>query len=298
MRFPDCYQEWGGKTVDRIAAKRTRRSRRAARRRRRLRFITGAAVLLLGAAALLFLYPRLHSRWAAGFGAEPNAAAATHAVGGLRVVATEPALPSGPRLPYSVIPGGVHSEKQLARVLARDPVVARHYANFNLSKLHFVRLGRGRTAYVSYRLGGEIFWTRKKIPLFAGETLLTDGSHLARARCGNRVSEVPRQPTSPWQPPDLTMVVPLAHLTPIEPQLPPLTTPSVDVLPLGPPVVDSGVLPIFPIILLPPGGGTGSPPLPPSPEAPLPTPEPTTLLLFSSGLTILGLKYLWNMRSR
>ena len=98
---------------------------------------------------------------------------------------------------YSVIPGGVASAKELQTALHQDPVVAKHYSDFQTKSAHIVRLARTRHVYVSYRLGDRIYWTRKKVTLHAGETLFTDGKHLARARCGNRISETPAVPTSP-----------------------------------------------------------------------------------------------------
>ncbi|HVC00295.1 MAG TPA: hypothetical protein VNJ12_13330 [Candidatus Dormibacteraeota bacterium] len=212
------------------------------------------------------------------------------------MVATASSIPSDF---YSVIPGGIHSKKQLAEVLATDPAVARHYADFDVQKLRFFRLRRGYDAYVSYRVGNLIFWTSKKIALFAGETLVSDGIHLARARCGNRISEVPRQPTSPWQPSLLELSLPILHPAPVLPNFPPLIALSVQPLPGSPGVETSGNVPYIPLFFLPPGGGPGAAPIwPQGPDAPLPTPEPPTLLLLSSGMTILGLKYLWNLMQR
>lgn len=46
----------------------------------------------------------------------------------------------------------------------------------------------------------SIYWTRHPIRLAKGETLLTDGGHLARARCGNRISDSPNEPTNAIEP--------------------------------------------------------------------------------------------------
>ena len=55
-------------------------------------------------------------------------------------------------------------------------------------------------AYVSYRIGDRVFWTRKPVRIPAGETLLTDGETEIRARCGNAVSDLAREPVSDVEP--------------------------------------------------------------------------------------------------
>jgi len=51
-----------------------------------------------------------------------------------------------------------------------------------------------RAVYVSYRKGEQVYWTSKKMMLAAGETLLSDGQHDIRARCGNRIADTPQLP--------------------------------------------------------------------------------------------------------
>jgi hypothetical protein len=93
--------------------------------------------------------------------------------------------------PYSVIPGGVDSVDALKAAIERDPVVAQHYQNFDLSKARLERLETPRVAHVSYRIGNDVFWTRKQLVLPAGERVITDGSHIARTRCGNQLADAP-----------------------------------------------------------------------------------------------------------
>jgi len=126
----------------------------------------------------------------------------------------ETSTPQRPLFPYSVIPRGVTSARELVTALHGDPVAASHYSGFHIASAHLVRIPKDRTAYVSYRLGNKIYWTSKKVTLHAGETFLSDGTHLARTRCGNRVSEVPAEPTSPSEPPN-----PVLN-TPVGPRLP------------------------------------------------------------------------------
>jgi hypothetical protein len=94
----------------------------------------------------------------------------------------------------SVIPGGVHSAAELAAAVQRDPVVAAHYADFDVAVARLVRVEQSRLVHVSYRIGDNIYWTRKKVRLAMGENLLSDGKHLARTRCGNLIADEPEGP--------------------------------------------------------------------------------------------------------
>ena len=95
---------------------------------------------------------------------------------------------------YSVIPGGALDRSELAHVIAGDRLVAAHYADFKVDAARPVTVAAPRAVYVSYRKDGHIWWTEKKVMLQAGETLLTDGRNEMRARCANRISDVPRFP--------------------------------------------------------------------------------------------------------
>jgi hypothetical protein len=90
----------------------------------------------------------------------------------------------------SVVPGGVYSLGELRRAIARDPVVADHYRIANVDEMRVETLTAGRAAYVSYRSGDRVHWTRERVWLRAGETVLTDGTTVIRARCGNCISDV------------------------------------------------------------------------------------------------------------
>src|ERR1700758_1586215 len=183
--------------------------------------------------------------------------------------------------PYSVIPGGVYSATQLRTALRRDPVVAAHYRNFQTHSGQLIRLASERHVYVSYRVAGRIYWTRKKVTLYAGETLLSDGTHLARTRCGNRISEVPAEPTSPSEPPSEVLNPPVLPRLQI---ISPAPSPEVPIwaneyppFPLGPgstPQAPGGDVPFVP--LFPPvpccGGSSGHTPPSALPSSPLPQP--------------------------
>jgi hypothetical protein len=96
--------------------------------------------------------------------------------------------------PYSIVPGGLADRRELARAVVVDKVVAEHYAAFETARATVKTVDKPRAVYVSYRKGDKVFWTAKKLQLAEGETLLSDGQNEIRTRCGNRISDVPRQP--------------------------------------------------------------------------------------------------------
>lgn len=111
--------------------------------------------------------------------------------------------------PYSVIPGGISNVQELRKIVAEDPVVAAHYFGFDLAHAQVTRLRSERLAYVSYRLGDRLYWTKRKVKLAKDEIVITDGTHTARSRCGNLVSETPSSPTSPDEPPAKSLDTPI-----------------------------------------------------------------------------------------
>ena len=236
-----------------------------------------------------------------------------------------------PVYPYSVIPGGVEDKQELQTALRKDAVVAEHYAGFRMRSVQLLRLNAARQAYVSYRIGDHIYWTNKKITLYAGEMLLTDGTHFARTRCGNRIADTPLGPGSPSEPPVETLDRPVA---PHPPEAVPVGLPAGPLVPYdptaylvalnspGPSGSPGSFLPFVPFVPCC-GGGTrptsepkSSPPAPipvpgPNPEpgpspnpppqpfptpgsAPVVTPEPSSLVLLLIGAV--GLLSLWVLR--
>ncbi len=213
-----------------------------------------------------------------------------------------------PVYPYSVIPGGVQSVAEFREALLRDPVAAAHYARFDISRSRILELRVEKIAYVSYRIKDRVFWTSRKVRLLRGERIITDGVNYARARCGNRVSEIPQGDRSPHEPPAAEMespsifanrtVIPAAFIFPPQSAelIPPAaagSTPPSETTWLAPPPFG------FVYGGSPPGAKrTGCPYPLPSPEAPCkpphppPTvvPEPGTLLLISTGLGYMALR--------
>jgi hypothetical protein len=133
---------------------------------------------------------------------------------------------------YSVVPGGVYSAAEFDRARRTDPVVAAHYAVFG-SKVSLTKLTKDMYVYVSYRKANHVYWSTKKHKVCEGETVVTDGTNMARGRCGNRLSFVPYQPSLDIQEPherDLDMEEPLLAKLPegplFSPDFPGVTTPE------------------------------------------------------------------------
>ena len=127
-----------------------------------------------------------------------------------------------PVYPYSVVPGGVRDAGELKWAAEHDPVVRAHYAGFDYDHARAVRLVLARTVYVSYRIGNKVYWTRHRVTLKKGETVITDGKITARSRCGNRVEEVPQQATSSLEPPASKFDEPVQPATGTALAVPPL----------------------------------------------------------------------------
>ncbi len=193
--------------------------------------------------------------------------------------------------PYSVIPGGVRDSAELLQALSRDPVVAGHYADFDAGASHLVRVQDAREVHVSYRIDDKVYWTAKKIVLKRGEALISDGQSQARARCGNRVSVEPQEPTSAEEPPadvfdipnipiNEELVVATGTINPepvplLEEMRPPLALDFPALLPLADSSIIPGYLPYGPQLY------STQPTLFAEPEI-SEVPEPGTLILVAS----------------
>jgi hypothetical protein len=211
--------------------------------------------------------------------------------------------------PYSVIPGGAKNSAELRNAVAHDAVVAKHYSDFDLEKARITRLSQARAVFVSYRVGDRIFWTKSRLILPAGEAILTDGAHMARTRCGNRLSEVPGEPVLKADPSPEAMEAPagagpLAALggPPETPLVPPPTTgivvpetpPGSIFIPPIPPIFPLGGSPFPPGVPSTPTPPGGSPPPvvppPPPPPPPVAAPEPSSLLLLAASFACIWLR--------
>ncbi len=201
-----------------------------------------------------------------------------------------------PKYPYSIIPGGAYSPSELRDADQEDDVVKAHYADFNMKNVKMEQTTEDRYEYASYRMKQKVYWTKKKLRIPKGELLLTDGGSWARARCGNRLSDVPRTPVSDHEPPpsqlsmppmppnapmDLAETPPYSPLSSVPPivieQFPPVVAPVVSVTPPPelPPITP--ILPVVPIapivpVIFPPATPPGTPPVTPPTTPVTPTP--------------------------
>lgn len=173
---------------------RSRRSRR--RTPRPWRFLGALFLFIVALIATAFVLNRIRERRQMETTAGVPETLALPADGPATVLAN---ATDRPVYPYSVIPGGVDSVAELKSAIDRDPVVAEHYRDFDVSKARVERLETPKIAHVSYRIGNDVYWTRKQLVLPAGERVITDGKHIARTRCGNQVADTPAV-TSPAEP--------------------------------------------------------------------------------------------------
>jgi hypothetical protein len=239
-----------------------------------------------------------------------------------RAAALDQLLAQPPRTiyPYSVVPGGVEDARELKWWAEHDPVVAAHYAGFDYAHAQVVRVTLARTAYVSYRIGNHVYWTRRRIALHKGEKLITDGKITARARCANRLAQIPMQQAAAPELPPQKLEQPVLAGTGTAMQSPPvefksalLNRPEVPgigaagPLSLYDPFVGGNFIPIapppLPAGLCAPtkkngssgGSGTGSGKKKPGPcgvSGTATVPEPGTWILLASGLAAV----LWRQR--
>ena len=133
--------------------------------------------------------------------------------------------------PFSIIPGGVYDPKELTQSIQLDPSLAEHYRDIQMENLIAVRTQAPTLAYVSFRHGGQIFWSSKELTIPRGELVLTDGKHMIRSRCGNRMQrERPRSAVSSSaiteQMQDLIMDAPLPSIAKLPPYLQPVLSPG------------------------------------------------------------------------
>jgi hypothetical protein len=153
-----------------------------------------AAMLAVAACAAFVLQPGPQPPAQALHDAAEPAARMQTAPAVYRVGADATPSPARRVYPYSIVPGGVTSRAELAHAVMADKVVATHYAGFAVEKASLRTVAGARAVYVSYRKGGQVYWTAHKVTLAEGESILSDGSNDIRARCGNRISETPQLP--------------------------------------------------------------------------------------------------------
>jgi hypothetical protein len=178
-----------------------RRIRRRHRRSARLEWFVFALFLLAG--ALVYRAFSSHRRFA-----RPEFAPVPEATFAAPVRPAVARRISRPVYPYSVISGGAYSVAELDAALGKDRVASAHYAGFQRDSLHMTSAPGPLLKYASYRMGGSVYWTSHPVHVAAGESLITDGTSLARARCGNQLSDSPRLPVTRMEPTEREMETP------------------------------------------------------------------------------------------
>jgi hypothetical protein len=222
-------------------------------------------------------------------------------------------LSQRPIFPYSIVPGGVRDARELQNAAARDSVVAKHYSDFRIIQAHTLLLSRPLKMYVSYRKNNQVYWTKNRMLIPAGETLISDGENLARVRCANRLSPVAAKPVAVSEPTTEELSDPI-FVPPLLAQLLPgegseFSPTSADGIPAGPlaakgpgGISDSLGLPVFPPILGPgvpplvPHNPVPSPPNNPVPPPPVSTPEPSSFWLLTTGVVLAALFTVFSLR--
>jgi hypothetical protein len=134
--------------------------------------------------------------------------------------AQEPRSPARPVFRHSVIAGGAYSADEVEAAMGRDRVVATHYSTVNARELRVETLPEDRAAYMSYRVGDKIFWTKQKVRLKQGETILTDGVNHIRARCGNCIAFAPMEPTADDEPGEMEFDALTDHADVVQSRMP------------------------------------------------------------------------------
>src|SRR5262245_30879204 len=180
---------------------RRRHRRRSSRNRRRearvatISVIAACAVVAAFVSAVFILAPSKQSRVA------PLSAAGEMVIA--HDVDLEPARNESTRTvyPFAVISGGVCFSSDIAEGAHSALAVNAHNDDVMPSAMHVETVDEPRAAYMSYRIGDQIYWTKRKLALHDGERVLSDGSVTVRGRCGNRLSDEPMLPTSDAEPP-------------------------------------------------------------------------------------------------
>jgi hypothetical protein len=193
-----------------------RRSRRSSRRRN-LRVV--AWMLACGAAALFLMLAVGRQIGEADRArieaADASAAAVDDSDIDAPVVDDHDLTAGRPVYRYSVIPGGAYTPRELEDAMNRDPVVAEAYRSVAAAGVHAEVVAADTQAYMSYRVGDGIYWTKHPIRLRRGETILTDGATELRGRCGNGISFDPMLPTADSEPTPMELEALVAPTPPV-----------------------------------------------------------------------------------
>ena len=79
----------------------------------------------------------------------------------------------------------IHSVDDFHRIVAADPLLASHFADFDWKNAHMGQLEEASWTHVTYRKDGMIRTTRRVIRLPKGDGYITDGKRWVRSYCCN-----------------------------------------------------------------------------------------------------------------
>jgi hypothetical protein len=183
---------------------------------------------------------------------------------------------------HPVIQGGIHTLADLRAALKKYPDL---YRDFDVAHAHVIRLDHALLAYLSFRIGDKILWTRKAVLIREGSEVWTDDNgHFVKVACGNSFlvvpeSELPLDYSTIDAPETVPPVDQLLADLPMLPDEPSLLTPpdesQTTILPSELPAT-----PYAPCCLI---GGSLSPKVTPA----VATPESTTLSMVLLGIVCL-----------
>ena len=114
--------------------------------------------------------------------------------------ATPVSAEARPVFRHSIVPGGVRSREEVVAAMTKDVVVKAHYSAVKPAALRQVQLSSPLKVHVSYRVGNNVYWTKRPLTVAAGEFVLTDGTVTIRERCGNLLAAQPLGPTQTGEP--------------------------------------------------------------------------------------------------
>lgn len=87
---------------------------------------------------------------------------------------------------YGLCPkNAIHSIEDFHRIVDNDPLLARHFADFDWKNARMGHLEKTIWTHVTYRKDGMILLTRRAIRLPKGDGYITDGNRWVRTYCGN-----------------------------------------------------------------------------------------------------------------
>jgi hypothetical protein len=176
----------------------------------------------------------------------------------------------------------VRSVEDLRRIVESDPILAKHYADFDWSRAKLEKLQKPASVHLAYRKDEVIRYTTRRINLPSGEHYVTDGNRNIRVFCCNDFVDAPPRAQSDSVPQSM-------------PTTPPPFTDRLDTDPpkgLARPMTSmqprsEGPPPHPPLYHASPAGGSPGGPARYSTQDPpqhVAVPEPGTILLFGGGI--------------